>query len=172
MSVSKHPVALQLEQRVGGATKLLATVMALPLVDGIFAALVVAGVLASPVGVIETGILIFGGSATIAVILAEMDGVETISYDEQADKFSAWADLDAAESDDSTLPRPYHEDALHNGAISGDVPEPDSGRTLDAVLSELDARIEDGEIELEALLSRIEDRVERTTFEADTVLDS
>ena len=74
MSVSKHPVALQLEQRVGGATKLLATVMALPLVDGIFAALVVAGVLASPVGVIETGILIFGGSATIAVILAEMDG--------------------------------------------------------------------------------------------------
>jgi hypothetical protein len=74
MSVSKHPVALQLEQRVGGATKLLATVMALPLVDGIFAALVVAGVLASPVGVLETGILIFGGSATIAVILAEMDG--------------------------------------------------------------------------------------------------
>ena len=74
MSVSKHPVALQLEQRVGGATKLLATVMALPLVDGIFAALVVAGVLASPVGVIEPGILIFGGSATIAVILAEMDG--------------------------------------------------------------------------------------------------
>ena len=74
MSVSKHPVALQLEQRVGGATKLLATVMALPLVDGIFAALVVAGVLASPIGVLETGILIFGGSATIAVILAEMDG--------------------------------------------------------------------------------------------------
>lgn len=74
MSVSEHPVALQLEQRVGGATKLLATVMALPLVDGIFAALVVAGVLASPVGVLETGILIFGGSATIAVILAEMDG--------------------------------------------------------------------------------------------------
>lgn len=74
MSVSKHPVALRLEQRVGGATKLLATVMALPLIDGIFAALVVAGVLATPTGVIETGILIFGGSATMAVILAEMDG--------------------------------------------------------------------------------------------------
>ena len=74
MSVSRHPVALRLEQRVGGATKLLATVMALPLVDGIFPALVVAGVLASPAGVVETGILIFGGSATIAVILAEMDG--------------------------------------------------------------------------------------------------
>ena len=74
MSVSRHPVALRLEQRVGGATKLLATVMALPLVDGIFPALVVAGVLASPAGVVETGILIFGGSATIAVILAEIDG--------------------------------------------------------------------------------------------------
>ncbi|MBP1921562.1 hypothetical protein J2751_000555 [Halorubrum alkaliphilum] len=74
MSVSQHPVALRLERRVGGATKLLATVMALPLIDGIFAALVVAGVLATPTGVIETGILIFGGSATMAVILAEMDG--------------------------------------------------------------------------------------------------
>ncbi len=74
MSVSRHPVALRLERRVGGATKLLATVMALPLIDGIFAALVVAGVLATPTGVIETGILIFGGSATMAVILAEMDG--------------------------------------------------------------------------------------------------
>lgn len=59
---------------MGGATKLLATVMALPLVDGIFPALVVAGVLSSAAGVVETGILIFGGSATIAVILAEMDG--------------------------------------------------------------------------------------------------
>ena len=48
--------------------------MALPLVDGIFPALVVAGVLSTATGVIETGILIFGGSATAAVILAEMDG--------------------------------------------------------------------------------------------------
>ncbi len=74
MSVSRHPVALRLERQVGGATKLLATVMALPLIDGIFAALVVAGVLATPTGVVETGIIIFGGSATVAVILAEMDG--------------------------------------------------------------------------------------------------
>ena len=74
MSVSQHPIALRLERQVGGATKLLATVMALPLIDGIFPALVVAGVLASPAGVVETGILIFGGSATVAVILAEMDG--------------------------------------------------------------------------------------------------
>ncbi|QAU12416.1 hypothetical protein EKH57_06615 [Halorubrum sp. BOL3-1] len=74
MSSSRHPVALRLERQVGSATKLLATVMALPLVDGIFPALVVAGVLGSATGVVETGILIFGGSATAAVILAEMDG--------------------------------------------------------------------------------------------------
>src|SRR6056297_2138621 len=74
MSVSRHPIALRLERQVGSATKLLATVMVLPLVDGIFPALVVAGVLGSATGVVETGILIFGGSATAAVILAEMDG--------------------------------------------------------------------------------------------------
>ncbi|WP_049982566.1 DUF5794 domain-containing protein [Halorubrum sp. BV1] len=74
MSVSRHPVALRLERQVGSATKLLATVMVLPLVDGIFPALVVAGVMGTATGVVETGILIFGGSATAAVILAEMDG--------------------------------------------------------------------------------------------------
>jgi hypothetical protein len=74
MSVSRHPIALRLERQVGSATKLLATVMVLPLVDGIFPALVIAGVLSSATGVIETGILIFGGSATAAVILAEMTG--------------------------------------------------------------------------------------------------
>ena len=74
MSTSRHPIALRLERQVGSATKLLATVMALPLIDGIFPALVVAGVLSTATGVIETGILIFGGSATAAVILAEMDG--------------------------------------------------------------------------------------------------
>ncbi|WP_233255099.1 DUF5794 domain-containing protein [Halopenitus persicus] len=74
MSVSQHPVALRLERHVGGATKLLATVMALPLIDGIFPALVLAGALSTPIGILETGLLIFGGSATMAVILAEMDG--------------------------------------------------------------------------------------------------
>ena len=74
MSVSRHPVALRLEQQVGGATRLLATVMALPLVDGIFPALVIAGALSGPVGILQTGLLIFGGSATVAVILAEMEG--------------------------------------------------------------------------------------------------
>ena len=54
MSVSQHPVALRLEQQVGGATRLLATVMALPLVDGIFPALIIAGTLSTPLGIIET----------------------------------------------------------------------------------------------------------------------
>lgn len=74
MSVSRHPIALRLEQRVGGPTRLLATVMALPLIDGIFPALVLAGALTSPFGIVEAGLLIFGGSATVAVILAEMNG--------------------------------------------------------------------------------------------------
>ncbi len=59
---------------MGGATRLLATVMALPLVDGIFPALVIAGALTVPFGILETGLLIFGGSATMAVVLAEMEG--------------------------------------------------------------------------------------------------
>ncbi len=73
MSSSRHPVALRLEQRVGGNTRLLATVMLLPLVDGIFAALVLAGELDTYVGIAQIGLLVFGGSATLAVILAEMD---------------------------------------------------------------------------------------------------
>jgi len=74
MSSSQHPVALALERRVGGATRLLATVMMLPLLDGVFAAVVLAGGLTTVTGIIEVGLLIFGGSATLAVILAEMDG--------------------------------------------------------------------------------------------------
>jgi hypothetical protein len=74
MSVSRHPVALSIERQVGKSTRLLATVMALPLIDGIFPALVLAGALTYPFGIIETGLLVFGGSATVAVILAEMDG--------------------------------------------------------------------------------------------------
>jgi hypothetical protein len=74
MSSSQHPVALALERRVGGATRLLATVMLLPLLDGVFAAVVLAGGLASVTGIVEVGLLVFGGSATLAVILAEMEG--------------------------------------------------------------------------------------------------
>lgn len=73
MSVSEHPVALSIEQRVGGTASLLATVMALPLLDGLFVALLLAGTLETTVGMVETGLLVFGGSATVAVILAEMD---------------------------------------------------------------------------------------------------
>ena len=74
MSSSRHPVALSIEQRVGGATRLLAVVMLLPLVDGIFPALVLAGALDSVAGILEVGLLVFGGSATNAVVLAEMEG--------------------------------------------------------------------------------------------------
>jgi hypothetical protein len=74
MSTSRHPIALRLEQQVGEGTRLLATVMALPLVDGIFAALVIAGAVSTVLGMVEVGLLIFGGSATLAVVLAEMEG--------------------------------------------------------------------------------------------------
>lgn len=74
MSISQHPIAYRLERQVGGATKLLATVMALPLIDGIFPALLLAGALDTTAGIIQVGLLVFGGSATVAVILAEMDG--------------------------------------------------------------------------------------------------
>lgn len=47
--------------------------MALPLVDGVFVALVLGGALDTAVGILEVGLLIFGGSAMVAVILAEMD---------------------------------------------------------------------------------------------------
>jgi hypothetical protein len=47
--------------------------MCLPLVDGVFAAVVLGGALQTPAGILEVGLLVFGGSATVAVILAEMD---------------------------------------------------------------------------------------------------
>ncbi|WP_222918929.1 DUF5794 domain-containing protein [Natrinema sp. SYSU A 869] len=74
MSTSQHPVALQMERIVGGDARLLALVMMLPLVDGVFPALILAGALNEPLGAIQVGLLIFGGSATVAVILADMDG--------------------------------------------------------------------------------------------------
>jgi len=74
MSVSRHPIALRLERTVGEGTKLLATVMGLPLVDGIFPALVLAGAVDGALGILEVGLLVFGGSATVAVGLADMEG--------------------------------------------------------------------------------------------------
>ncbi|THE63685.1 hypothetical protein D8Y22_17900 [Salinadaptatus halalkaliphilus] len=74
MSTSQHPVALRLENLVGGDARLLALVMMLPLIDGVFPALILAGALDDPLGAVQIGLLIFGGSATVAVILAEMTG--------------------------------------------------------------------------------------------------
>ncbi|WP_339103544.1 DUF5794 domain-containing protein [Haloterrigena salinisoli] len=74
MSTSRHPVALSLERIIGGDAKLLALVMMLPLIDGVFPALILAGALNDPLGAVQVGLLIFGGSATVAVILAEMSG--------------------------------------------------------------------------------------------------
>ncbi|MFB6187647.1 MAG: hypothetical protein ABEI86_12380 [Halobacteriaceae archaeon] len=73
MSRSEHPIARHLHSYVNGSTKLLATVMILPLIDGIFPALILAGALDSAIGIIQVGLLVFGGSATVAVILTEMD---------------------------------------------------------------------------------------------------
>ena len=74
MSTSQHPVALSLERFASDDAKLLALVMALPLVDGVFPAMILAGAVDDPLGAIQVGLLIFGGSATVAVILAEMNG--------------------------------------------------------------------------------------------------
>ncbi|MFC7020835.1 MULTISPECIES: DUF5794 domain-containing protein [Haloarcula] len=74
MSSSRHPVALDVERQVGRGGRLLATVMGLPLVDGIFPALVLAGALSTATGMLEVGLLVFGGSAMVAVVLAELDG--------------------------------------------------------------------------------------------------
>lgn len=77
MSASGHPVAKRLVKRLSairGAdspSRILATVMLLPLVDGIFPAFVLAGGLDSVAGIFQTGLLVFGGSATVAVVLAE-----------------------------------------------------------------------------------------------------
>ena len=59
---------------MGDSGKLLATVMLLPLVDGIFPALVLSGALDTYAGIVQVGLLVFGGSATVAVILAELRG--------------------------------------------------------------------------------------------------
>lgn len=73
MSSSQHPVALSIERRVGSSARLLAVVMCLPLVDGVFVAVVLGGALETVAGILEVGLLVFAGSATVAVILAEMD---------------------------------------------------------------------------------------------------
>ena len=73
MSSSRHPRALNVERWVSSSTRLLVIVMALPLFDGVFVALVLGGALDTVIGIVEVGLLIFGGSAMVAVILAEMN---------------------------------------------------------------------------------------------------
>ncbi len=70
----EHAISKRLADRVDDGAWLLAMVMGLSLVDGIFVALILAGTLDTAFGVIETGLLVFGGSAALAVILAELKG--------------------------------------------------------------------------------------------------
>lgn len=74
MSATTHPIASRLARLGDSDLSLLGLVMGLPLIDGIFPALVLAGALDDPLGAIQIGLLIFGGSATVAVILGDMDG--------------------------------------------------------------------------------------------------
>lgn len=73
MSSSKHPTTEFLDAYIDDETRLLAVVMFLPLVDGLFPVLVLTGALDTVTGIVEVGLLIFGGSATVTVILSEMD---------------------------------------------------------------------------------------------------
>lgn len=82
MSAIDRRLAGLSSRRVADGPRLLALVMGLPLLDGLFPALLLAGALDSPAGVLEVGVLVFAGSATIAVILGKMaDGnaVKTVA---------------------------------------------------------------------------------------------
>lgn len=48
----------------------LLTVMGLALIDGVFPTLILSGVLSSFIGAVQTGLLVFGGSATAAVVFS------------------------------------------------------------------------------------------------------
>lgn len=70
-SENPHPITSRFSDIGTTPTRLLATVMLLPLIDGIFAALVVAGAIDTIIGAAQIGVLVFGGSATAAVILSD-----------------------------------------------------------------------------------------------------
>lgn len=70
MSRATHPLARRIADGVGPSTRLLAVVMGLPLVDGIFASLVLSGSLHGALGVVEVGLLVFGGSATLTTVVS------------------------------------------------------------------------------------------------------
>jgi len=73
MTSSTHPTTRILDTYITDKSKLLAVVMFLPLIDGLFPVLVLTGALDTVTGIIEVGLLIFGGSATVTVIVSEMD---------------------------------------------------------------------------------------------------
>lgn len=58
----------------GPGIRRLSIVVGLPLLDGVFVTLVLAGILDSISGILLTGIVIFGGTAAAAVIIADCDG--------------------------------------------------------------------------------------------------
>ena len=63
--------AAAIHERVDDRTRRLAVVFGLPLLDGVFISLVLAGMLESIMGIVVMGVLIFGGVATAAIILAD-----------------------------------------------------------------------------------------------------
>jgi hypothetical protein len=73
MTSSQHPTTAFLDKYIDDETRLLAVVMFLPLIDGLFPVLVLTGALDTVTGIVEVGLLIFGGSATVTVIVSEMD---------------------------------------------------------------------------------------------------
>lgn len=75
MQIDEHPLVEAFSGRIADSTRLLAAVMGLSLVDGIFVAVVLAGGLSSIVGIIEIGVLIFGGSATVAILLGHDESI-------------------------------------------------------------------------------------------------
>lgn len=60
------------QQLLPGNTRRLGIVLGLPLADGVFATLVIAGILDTAAGILMTGVVVFGGSAAAAVVLADL----------------------------------------------------------------------------------------------------
>ena len=78
MSEASHPTTRILDNYIDDKTRMLAVVMFLPLIDGLFPVLVLSGALDTVTGIVEVGLLVFGGSATVTVIVAEMDASRKI----------------------------------------------------------------------------------------------
>jgi len=71
MSADQHPVAASLAKYVSAPTLLLGMVMGLPMLDGVFAAVIISGGLHSLAEAVQVGLLLIGGSATLTVVLTE-----------------------------------------------------------------------------------------------------